>query len=88
MLTIRKINKFLEFINKFNEALEIVGYNGRLIPITLEKKHGVIIGPSAKMIINHLKSSDKIDEYEEIILYNKNNEQKHKDKAFAIRFKN
>ena len=88
MLTIKQINKFLDFIKRFNEALELVGYNGRFIPITLEKKHGIIIGPSAKMIINHLYSSDKIDEYEEIKVYNSNNKQKHKDKAFAIRFKN
>lgn len=84
----KKINEFIDYIIRFNDALTCVGYNGRFIPVDLEKKYGVIVGPSAARIINHLHCYEKIDEYEEIIVYDKNNKQKHKEKAFAIRFKN
>jgi hypothetical protein len=75
-----KINKFIEYINRLNNALDSVGYGGRFIPATFSPKIGVIVGPNAKMVTNHLHSSGKLIKYYEF---------KHKGaegKIFAVQF--
>lgn len=75
-----KINEFIQYIERLNKALDSVGYGGKFIPATFSPKVGVIVGPNAKMIANHLYSSGKIEKHYEF---------KHKGaegKIFAVQF--
>jgi hypothetical protein len=75
-----KINEFINYIERLNKALDSVGYGGKFIPATFSPKVGVIVGPNAKMIANHLHSSGKLEKYYEF---------KHKGaegKIFAVQF--
>jgi hypothetical protein len=60
-----KVNEFIDYIERLNKALDSVGYGGQFIPATFDPKVGVIVGPNAKMITQHLYSSGKIDKYYE-----------------------
>jgi hypothetical protein len=76
-----KVNEFIDYIERLNKALDSVGYGGQFIPATFDPKVGVIVGPNAKMITQHLYSSGKIDKYYEF---------KHKGsegKIIAVQFK-
>jgi hypothetical protein len=76
-----KINEFIQYVERLNKALNSVGYGGQFIPATFSPRVGVIVGPNAKMIAQHLYSSGKIDKHYEF---------KHKGaegKIFAVQFK-
>lgn len=75
-----KINEFLEYIDRLNNALDSVGYGGRFIPSTFSPRYGVIIGPNAKMVTMHLHSSGKINKYHEF------KGRKSRGKAYAVEF--
>mgnify|MGYP003346758128 FL=1 len=75
-----KINEFLEYIQRLNNALDSVGYGGRFIPATLHPRFGVIIGPNAKMVTKHLHSSGKIQKYYEF------KGRKTRGRAYAVEF--
>lgn len=80
MHELAKVNEFIEYIERLNKALDSVGYGGQFIPATLSPKVGVIVGPNAKMVTNHLHNSGKIEKFYEL---------KHKGsegKIFAVQF--
>lgn len=83
MLALVKINMFLDYIFRLNEALDAVGLSGRFIPISLEQKYGVIVGRglSALKISRFLYISGKIDCYYEI------GQKTKQQKVYAVRFK-
>ena len=75
-----KVEKFLEYIGRLNKALDSVGYGGRFIPATFDPKFGVIIGTNAKMVVEHLHSSGKINKYYEF------KGRKTRRRAYAVEF--
>lgn len=75
-----KLNEFLQYIERLNHALDSVGYGGRFIPATLHPRFGVIIGPNAKMVVEHLHSSGKIYKYYEF------KGRKTRRRAYAVEF--
>lgn len=82
MIEIKKVNEFIDYIERLNHALDSVGYGGQFIPATFSPKVGVIVGPNAKMVTSHLYNSGKIEKFYEF---------KHKGaegKIFAVQFKN
>ena len=78
---LQKINEFIDYVIRLNEALDSVGYGGQFIPATFSPKIGVIVGPNAKMVTNQLYNSGKIEKFYEL---------KHKGsegKILAVQFK-
>jgi hypothetical protein len=81
MPELAKVNEFIDYVERLNKALDSVGYGGQFIPATFSPKVGVIVGPNAKMITQHLYSSGRIEKHYEF---------KHKGsegKIIAVQFK-
>lgn len=66
MLEPAKIKEFLDYVNRLNNALDLVGFNGKFIPGTLYPRVGFVIGPSAAQIVRHLHLSQKLKSYYEV----------------------
>ena len=81
MLELAKIIDYLKYLKKVNKAFDDVGWNGQMIPISVERKYAVIVGDSASKIANHLLIADKITGYYEI------KTEKDKTRAYAVEFK-
>ena len=81
MLEVSKMQEFIDYVEKFNKALESIGWLGQFVPATFSPKIGVIVGKNAKMITNHLYISGRIEKHYEF---------KHKGadgKIFAVQLK-
>ena len=65
MLEHVKINENIKFFARINSAIKDVGWSGEIVPISVERKYAMIVGPSAKEIVKCLFLCNKIKEYHE-----------------------
>lgn len=73
MLERAKINENINYFTSINSAIKDVGWVGELVPISVERKYAMIVGPSANEIVKCLLLCNKIKEYHEFRCKKSNN---------------